>query len=250
MIVAKIQGDIEPKKQYQVFFSHSKTDKPFADFFDKLLRDKGAKEEEIFYTSREGNAKKFDNVQDLGTIIKSCIIRQNTLLFYLIGYDYKKSEFCMFEGGAGWATRSVGEYPILSIKYEHIPQFLTNKKAEFGLMNAGTIALSADNYVFIVKVLNRIINHLNKGREIRHETFLDLFQEQTIPDKLDLVRQDKTAEDFMNPTIKECWKTYVVPHLQEYLAAMREAEHKQQLQLMIVADQSEASHINSPQNAT
>ena len=224
MIVAKIQGDVLPKEEYQVFFSHSQADKPFADFLDQLLRSKGAKKEEIFYTSRDGDATNYDDIQALGDKIKDCIILQNTLLFYLIGYSYKRSEFCMFEGGAGWATRSIGEYPILAIKYNHIPKFLTNGKREFTMLESGKIGLSVRTYCFVVSLLNKMIEHINRGREIRSEALVGYFPEATIPDKLELSHQHKTAEDFMDSTIKECWELYVTPHLQQYLDSMEQAD--------------------------
>ena len=89
----------------------------------------------MFYTSRDDDVDSNVDTTPLSTQIKNCIVKNNTLLFYIIGHAYKKSEFCMFEGGAGWATRAMGEYPIVSIKYEHIPKFLTNNKKEISLYN-------------------------------------------------------------------------------------------------------------------
>ncbi len=218
IIVGKIQGDVTPKDQYLLFFSHSKTDKPFGDFLYQLLLNRGVLPEEVFYTSRDGDIAKYDDIRALGAIIKECIIRQNTLLFYLIGNDYKASEFCMFEGGAGWATRSVGEYSIMALKYDNVPKFLTNNKLEFQLCDKGKIELSQETYMFVVHLINRMLEHINKGRSIRNKPLVLLFPEPAIPDKIQLFREHKTVKDYMEDSIKECWAAIVAPSLKDYLA--------------------------------
>ena len=217
VIVGKIQGDVVPKDQYLIFISHSKTDKIFGDFIYQLLLNRGVLPNEVFYTSRDGDSKKYDDIRALGQIIKECIIRKDTLLFYLIGEDYKSSEFCMFEGGAGWATRSVMEYSIMAIEHENIPTFLTNGKLEFQLCERGKIELSQETYVFVVHTLNRMIGHINKGRGIRREPLASLFPEPSFPDKIKLHRECKTVQDYMDASIKECWNAIVAPALQEYV---------------------------------
>ena len=217
VIVGKIQGDVVPKDQHLIFISHSKTDKIFGDFIYQLLLSRGVAQDEVFYTSRDGDSKKYDDVRALGQIIKECIIRKDTLLFYLIGNDYKSSEFCMFEGGAGWATRSVREYSIMAIKHGNIPTFLTNGKLEFQLCEKGNIELSQETYVFVVHTLNRMMDHINKGRRIRRESLVSLFPEPSIPDKIQLYRERKTVQDYMESSIKECWDAIVAPALQEYV---------------------------------
>ena len=218
VIVNKVQGDVLPKDQYQIFISHSSADKPFGDFLYTLLVRRGVRAEEVFYTSKDGDVHKYDDVKVLSVKVKECILQQNTLMVFLVGRHYKSSEFCMFEGGAGWATRSVDEYPIISVKPEHIPKFLTNDKLEFGLWKNGKIELSQETYLFVVHLLNRMIRHVNGGRRIKGEPLIPEFPETAIPDQLELFRMHKTVEDYMDNLVKECWEAIVVPKLGGYLA--------------------------------
>lgn len=110
IVANKIKGDVVPKSDYIVFISHSREDKIITDFIYHILKHKGAKDSEFFYTSRDDNVDQYENPESLAVQIKQNILKDNVLLLYLTSNAYKASEFCMFEGGAGWATRSVGEY--------------------------------------------------------------------------------------------------------------------------------------------
>lgn len=169
LLVNKIKGDVSPKSDYLVFFSHSSKDKIFTNFFYNYLISAGVKKEEVFYTSREDDKHKYENIDSLAIQIKNNIVRENVLLIYLTSKDYKESEYCMFEGGAGWATRSIGDYTVMSITYNEIPKFITNGKTEFCFMNNSKIELSRDAYCFIIQTLNTIIKHINSGRKINDE---------------------------------------------------------------------------------
>ena len=109
IVANKIKGDVVPKSDYIVFISHSREDKIITDFIYHILKHKGAKDSEFFYTSRDDNVDQYENPESLAVQIKQNILKDNVLLLYLTSNAYKASEFCMFEGGAGWATRSVGE---------------------------------------------------------------------------------------------------------------------------------------------
>lgn len=222
VIANKVVGDVTLKNEYVVFFSHSSNDKALGDFFYQLLLEVGVSKSEIFYTSRDDDVESYVDTTPLSDQIKNCIIKKNTLLFYLIGHKYMQSQFCMFEGGAGWATRSIGEYPIVAVKHGHIPKFLTNNKKEISLYNEskGTIPLDRNNYENIVHVLNVIINHINQGRKLRGEPIVPLFSEEPLPKKTILVRKHKSECDYMDKKIKEHWKVYVEETLPQYIADM------------------------------
>lgn len=201
----KIKGDMI-KNDYMVFLSHARKNKKFTDFLYKLLLQRGAEVDEFFYTSKELNPKEYNELTTLGERIKKNIVKTNTLLFYLTSKDYKCNEFCMFEGGAGWATRSVGDYIIWTLDYEDIPKFLTNGKLEF-VINQG---LNEDTYIFLVSTLNKIIEHLNSGRRLKNKNEIVLFSKiLTFPDKVQLQQENKTVFDYMDPLIKEYWNAYI-----------------------------------------
>lgn len=214
----KIKGDVTPKSDYKLFISHSSVDRCITDFIYYILRHVGVKEEEIFYTSKEDCVNQFENIDALAKQIKDNIIKQNVLLLYLTSNAYKKSEFCMFEGGAGWATRGIGEYITLTLTYEELPKFITNGKMEFVLENEKNIPLNRKTYLFVVRMLNRIIEHLNAGRRMNNENEIPLFKEIDIPlDDVMLKKQKKKLENFFNSDIKEYWKNYIQDNLKDYM---------------------------------
>ena len=200
----KLKGDIV-KDEYVVFLSHAHANAKFTSFLYQLLLKCGAKESEFFYTSKDGKKEDYENKKSLSHQVKESITKDNTLLFFLTSKEYKDSEFCMFEGGAGWATKAVGEFIIWSLNYEDIPKFLTNGKIEHVVEES----LNKNNYLYIVITLNRIIEHINTGRKIRSEDLIKLFNETIFPDQVELDKEQKTIEDYMDKTIKEYWKSYV-----------------------------------------
>ena len=224
LLVNKIRGEVAVKDQHVIFFSHSSADKHFGDFFHELLIERGVRKEEMFYTSRDDDPAKYADVHPLADQIRRCIVQENTLLFFLTGYKYGKSQFCLFEGGAGWVTRGVGEYPILSVKYEHIPKFLTNGKNEMVLWsnaNKGCIRLDRNTYQDVVVLLNKLIAHINQGRKIRNEQLVPLFDIAVIPKKPELMKLKKVEQDYMDATILEYWNAYVEPELPNYIKDMK-----------------------------
>lgn len=218
IISNKIKGDIVPKSDYIIFLSHASEDKIITDFIYELLKKRGAKHEEFFYSSKNDTVDQYDGTESLGIQIKNNIVKENVLLSYLTSNSYKNSEFCMFEGGAGWATRSIGEYIVLSLTYSEIPKFITNGKLEFCLEEENkTIKLNRKTYLFIVKMLNRMITHLNAGRRANAEIEIPLFEEPSIPSDLHLSQQGKTIDDYMDKDIKEHWDFYIGKNLEAYI---------------------------------
>ena len=213
----KIKGDVVPKSDYIVFISHSREDKIITDFIYHILKHKGAKDSEFFYTSRDDNVEQYENPESLAVQIKQNILKNNVLLLYLTSKAYKASEFCMFEGGAGWATRSIGEYITLSLTYPEMPKFITNGKLEFCLEKNKDIPLDRTTYLFIIKMLNRIINHLNAGRHANSESEIPGFIEKTIPSDIELFNQNKNVTDYMDDDIKEYWNYYITKNLKPYM---------------------------------
>ena len=77
-------------------------------------------------------------------------------VLFMPSKNFNESQFCLFEGGAAWATRAVGEYKILALNYEDIPTFLTNGKSEacLNIKTKHDVEMSQEKYNNIVKTLN------------------------------------------------------------------------------------------------
>lgn len=217
VLANKIEGDVSVKSDYAVFLSHASEDKRFSHFIYHLLKELGAKDDEIFYTSRDDSTEQGEDLRPLAAQIKDSIINKNTKILYLVSKDYKKSEYCMFEGGAGWATRAVGEYILLPLTYPEIPVFLTNGKKEFSLERNKKIVLDRITYLYIVGIFNKIITHLNKGRKVKGESLIQLFNEDELPSDIDLAEWGEDITKYFNPMILRFWKYYVENGLDEYI---------------------------------
>lgn len=213
----KIKGDVTPKSDYLIFMSHSSQDKIITHFIYQLLKYRGAKDSEFFYTSRDDTIEQYANIESLSMQIRDNFLKENVLLLYLTSDAYKQSEFCMFEGGAGWATRGVGEYILLSLTHKEIPTFITNGKLEFSLEDNKDIPLSRKTYLFVRDMLNYMLKHLNAGRRANAESEIVLFGEDDIPPDLQLAKENKSIEDYMDKDIKEHWDFYITKNLIEYM---------------------------------
>ncbi len=220
VITNKIQGDVPVKREFRVFISHSKADKAFARFIDEVLRARGATKQEIFFTSRTGAIEQALDERSLSSVIKESITNTNTLIFYMTSKNFLHSEFCLFEGGAGWATRSVSEYLKLNMDFESIPKFLTNGKSEVTLLGPEkTIELTPDLHNYIVEgVLNPMIVHLNRGRDISGESPIEPFSLNELPTAVELNRLGKEPLDYYDEIITEHWRVLVEADLADYLS--------------------------------
>lgn len=224
IITNKIKGDVEVKNKYSIFISHAKEDKIFTDFIYDLLIKKGVKKEEIFYTSKDNDPDSYEELTSLSSQIKESIINTNTQLLYFIGATYKRSEYCMFEGGAGWATRAIGEYILMPIEYEHVPKFLTNGKKEFKFRKKdNSIPLDIDTYSFLIRSINKLIDHINCSRNIMGTEKILKFEEVNFPDKFTMSREKKSETDYMDKEFVDRWSYYIKNKIQEYESGIRES---------------------------
>jgi len=214
----KLEGDISIKSDYAVFLSHASEDKRFSHFIYYLLKKIGAEDDEIFYTSKDDNTAQGKDLRPLSSQIKSSIINHNTLILYLASKDYKKSEYCMFEGGAGWATRAVGDYIMLPLTYSEIPAFLTNGKKEYSLERNKKIELDRLAYLNLVDIFNTIIRHLNRGRVVKGATLIPLFSEEPLPSDIDLAERNEKLSDYFDSELLRHWKFYVEKDIHKYIS--------------------------------
>lgn len=221
--VSQLEGDVnaEAKSEFTVFLSHASKDHIFSDFIYRYLVHLGfngnIKDDacEIFYSS---SGLDTDNLTPLSILIKNYIIRKNNDILFVTSSNFGDSEFCLFEGGAAWATKSVGDYKIMALTYESIPQFLTNGKSEI-VLNINSIddlPLNEIKYNYIVSILNRLISHLNKNRNVSGLKPISLLAEIKVPDKVELKRLNKTPLDYMDQQLIEYWQTYVVDRGESY----------------------------------
>ena len=235
----KIKGEVTPKNDYLLFISHSRADKIIADFIYYLLKAKGAKNEEFFYTSREDTADQYDDIDSLAVQIKNNILKNNVLLLYLTSNSYKASEFCMFEGGAGWATRSVGDYISLALTYSEMPQFITNGKLEFTFENNRRLVLDRKAYLFLINMFNKIIDHLNAGRRANGEAEMPRFADPNFPSEIELAKSGKPLSDYMDKDLVEHWDFYISKNESNYMESRYPKKTKEELQLEISKLQEE-----------
>ena len=222
-VITKLEGDVnlETKAEYTIFISHSSKDHIFSDFIYYYLKSCGFNGDlssdscEIFYSS---SGLDTENLEPLSSLIKSYILHKNNDILFMPSKNFNESQFCLFEGGAAWATRAVGEYKILALNYEDIPTFLTNGKSEacLNIKTKHDVEMSQEKYNNIVKTLNRLIDHLNRNRIVAGKQIVPKLMEVAIPDKVQLALEGKTIFDYMDQNVLTYWRTYVENEIDKY----------------------------------
>lgn len=123
-IANKLNGrNASAKTRHRVLLSHSSKDKGLLDFIFYMLCEHGAREDEIFYTSKDILESEPKDLTAPSSRIKECISDVKTRILYVTTPSFLDSPYCMFEGGAGWVTRGIGEFDILTTNYGDIPEF-------------------------------------------------------------------------------------------------------------------------------
>ena len=119
--ISEIPQKNSAKEYYKLFISHARKDRRFSDFIYNLLITKGAKAEEIFYTTRQvqGNST-------LSQDIKDNIMENNTMVLFLDSANFMRSSYCLFEGGAFWATRSMDSCIHIHFDTAWIPDYIND----------------------------------------------------------------------------------------------------------------------------
>ncbi|MFB0921472.1 MAG: ATP-binding protein [Oscillospiraceae bacterium] len=221
IISNKLKGDYDLKTTYKLFISHASKDRIFTDFISNYLKfrgfhwDKDVDKTDIFYTS---DGIDITDTTPLADIIKKMILDANTDILFLTSKNFMDNQYCLFEGGAAWATRAVLEYCIIALDYNSIPDFLTNKKSEFAFKTSdkNSFILNEQSYSNIVTILNRLISHLNKNRQQAGEQEVDLIPEPHFEDLVQMNASGKEPKDYMDADVYQYWKTYVIDQLDRY----------------------------------
>ncbi len=223
VISNKLTGDYELKSEYKLFISHSSKDRIFTDFIVHYLRhrgfrwDKDVDKTDIFYSS---DGTDITNGTPLADIIKKMLLDANTDILFLTSDNFINSQYCMFEGGAAWATRSVVDYGIISLDYDSIPKYLTNGKSEFSFSkkDKSSFILDEQSYSNLVTILNRLISHLNNNRIGAGEQPVELIPEPRFDDLVQMQKKEKELKDYMDADVYLYWQTYVVNNLDNYFS--------------------------------
>lgn len=190
------------KTDFKVFISHASKDKPLSDLIYNILRKKGVEREEIFYTSKDmENTSQLDTLTDLEKSIKDTLKNVNTKICYVVADHFHKSNFCLFEAGAGWITRGVDEYHIVASAYDAVPAWLRGQVTIYPIELAKD--LSRNSYLMIVKVVNGLIEHINKGRA--KDKHVSQIEEKNIPDGEKLELKEKEIEEFFDKDVHESY---------------------------------------------
>lgn len=222
--VNQIEGEIEAKAKYTLFISHASCDRFLSDFFFYYLKSLGfngnlrnIEECEIFYSS---SGLDTNIVEALSEKIKNFLISANNDVLILTSKGFRKSEFCMFEGGAIWATKAVTDCKIVAIDYNEIPSFLNNGSPEvsFSSTDKNSYTLTREKYNEIIDVLSKLITHLNQNRIINNQKEATVPKHIDFPDDVMLRKEGKTIADYMDSDILEYWKTYVLDKVDDYIS--------------------------------
>lgn len=229
VISNKLSGEYSLKSAYKVFISHSSKDRIFTDFIVHYLMHRGfhwdrdADKTEIFYSS---DGTDITSTVPLSEIIRNMLIDSNTDILFFTSKNSIKSQYCLFEGGAAWATRAVAEYSIISLDYSSIPEYLTNGKPEFtfNTRDRKSFILNKQNYVNLITILNHLISHLNKNRTFRREAEVALIPEPNFEDDVQMMMRGRKIEEYMDSEVCQYWKVYVLDHLEEYLQSQEERD--------------------------
>lgn len=196
------------KTKYIVFLSHRRIDKYISDFiYDYLTDICGFDKNLIFYTSKSGGID--ESVETLEKQINDALTSTNSYAVFCIGSDeFKKSEYCMFEGGAAWATKQKEKIGLIYKDYnENVPKYFKNMKNT--KVDFSNPAMNRDLYISIVNFMNSIIDYLNRNyaEDINKKK---LITEDVIPNEAELKRQNKSIDEFYNDDIIRYWDHYVL----------------------------------------
>lgn len=165
---------VEAKGEYRVFISHASRDKVLTDIIYDTLIQHGAEADEIFYTSKDATSVSDEKRHaQLGPMIHKAITSSATKIVYLTSSSFRNSIYCCFEAGAGWATRAVAEYELITTRYNLKPDWLDHDLPTTELINhEGKLELNRNTYLLFVEAINHLIDYLNIGRSIQNKNLI------------------------------------------------------------------------------
>lgn len=203
-------GDVSAKEKFKVFLSHSRKDCRFIDFIYYFLLSRGAVEADFFYTKSDSRIN--SKIQE---DIKENLTETNEKVVFFESAHFRKSDYCLFEGGAFWATRSTDECIHIVFSDKWVPVYLDDgspRHAHFATstkIGVSIFSLDGQKYKEIVSALNLLISHLNKS-STHFTSKIKQISAIFIPDAVELQKMGKSERDFMDPDFLVYWETYVV----------------------------------------
>ena len=191
---------VEAKGEYRVFISHASRDKVLTDIVYDTLIQHGAEADEIFYTSKDATSVSDEKRHaQLGPMILEAITSSATKIVYLTSSSFRNSIYCCFEGGAGWATRAVAEYELITTRYGLKPDWLDHDLPTTELINhEGKLELNRNTYLLFVEAINHLIDHLNIGRNIQNKDLITPIEETKLPSTEELDFEGKSIDEYYN----------------------------------------------------
>ena len=208
----KFKGNdqLQSKEIFKLFISHSRRDCRFSDFIFNLLITKGAKTEEIFYTTREveGNSELAQN-------IKNSLMESTTMVLFLDSVNFHRSPYCLFEGGAFWATRSIESCIHIHFDTSWIPDYINDRKKYHVPLNMGqeigesVFELTPKKYNELVDVLNIMIDHLNRSAYHNEQKIASLERVKEYTPAVKLKASGADVTEGMDKDFVLCWNFYI-----------------------------------------
>ena len=208
----KFKGNdqLQSKEIFKLFISHSRRDCRFSDFIFNLLITKGAKTEEIFYTTREveGNSELAQN-------IKNSLMESTTMVLFLDSVNFHRSPYCLFEGGAFWATRSIESCIHIHFDTSWIPDYINDRKKYHVPLNMGqeigesVFELTPKKYNELVDVLNIMIDHLNRSAYHNEQKIASLERVKEYTPAVKIKASGADVTEGMDKDFVLCWNFYV-----------------------------------------
>ena len=137
------------------------------------------------------------------------------MVLFLDSANFMRSSYCLFEGGAFWATRSMDSCIHIHFDTAWIPDYINDHEKYHVPLHRGKIltssvfALTQSKYNELVQVLNIMIEHLNSSA-LHNEHEISLLEEAAFPPEIEMERNGKTPEDYMDKDFVEYWKYYVI----------------------------------------
>lgn len=161
----------------------------------------------------------YETINDKGE--KISITEVNVLVLFLDSVHSMRSQYCMFEGGAFWATRAIKDCIHVHFGTKWIPSYINDNKKyhvplnESNELDSNAFILTPKKYNESIPVLNKMIEHLNRS-SLHTTDKIPYFTVVSFPSEIALKRLNegqetqKTMLDYMDKDYVDCWNLYVI----------------------------------------
>ena len=142
-------------------------------------------------------------------------MENNTIVLFLDSANFMRSPYCLFEGGAFWATRSIDSCIHVHFSTAWIPDYINDHEKYHVPLHSGEVLtpsvflLTEKKYNELVEVFNIIIDHLNSSA-LHNSKEISRLERISLPPEIEMEKAGQTAESFMDNDFVDYWKYYVV----------------------------------------